>query len=120
MYVLAGYAELVEGEPMALADTCQARREFVRSRREQQDARRARTAADQARRAANTTAHPDAVESIADMPMIAMADVGMHPAAGTTKPSKPRRRAGEVVTDAIVTANDNGTNDNGADHIGEA
>ena len=52
------------------------------------------------------------------MPVIAtVADVGMDPAAGTTKPGKPRRRAGEVVVaDAVVIANGNGISDNGADH----
>jgi hypothetical protein len=120
LFVLAGYAEIVEGEPMALTDTFQARRDFVRNRRAQQDARRARTATDQAHRAANTTARPDAGESIADMPVIGMADVDMHPDAGTTKASKPRRRAGEaVIADALVTANGNSTSDNGVVSTGE-
>ena len=54
LYVLAGGAELLAGEPLALEETYQARREFVRIRRQQQDARRARTVAERASRAGAT------------------------------------------------------------------
>jgi hypothetical protein len=92
LFVLAGYAELVAGEPLPLQETFAARREFVKNRRQQQQARRQRTADDVARRA---TPRHDVVESNEDMPILAIADVGMHPEAGTTRPGKPRKRVGE-------------------------
>jgi len=119
LFVLAGYAELLSGEPMTLEHTFDARREFVRSRRQQQATRRARTVADRAGRAAM---RPDVAESIADMPVIAMVtDVGMDLAAGASRTGKPRRRAGEaVVSDAVTTTNDDGSCDDGAAHTDEA
>jgi hypothetical protein len=106
LFVLAGYAELVAGEPLALEETYAQRREFVRNRREQQAARRRRVAGDQAQRAATATPRPDVTESISDVPILAIADLGMHPQAGLTKAGKPRKHIGEPESAAIVT---NGT-----------
>lgn len=104
LFVLAGYVELVEGEPMMLDETFQARRDFVQNRRRKQDARRARTAADKASRAAGVTARPDAGESITELPVIAaIADVGMDPAVGTTKSGKPRRHVGASMVEPMTT-----------------
>jgi len=103
---------------MALEDTFEARREFVRNRRQQQATRRARTAADRAGRVAGATMWADSIASIAEMPVIAMVtDIGMDPAAGITRPGKPRR-ASEVVPDAIMSTNGAGTSSN--DHATHA
>ncbi len=121
LYVLAGHIELLEGEPMALADTFEARRDFVRNRRQQQAVRRTRTAADRADRAPSITVRPPAAESSAELPIIGMvADVGIDVAAGTTRPGKPRRRAGEVTPDAVISTNGAGTSSNSSDDTGEA
>jgi hypothetical protein len=93
LFVLAGYAELVTGEPMPLEETFAARRDFVRTRRQQQEARRQRIAGEQAQRAKRGTLRPDVAERVGDIPILAIADVGMHPQAGMTKSTRPRKRA---------------------------
>jgi len=120
LYVLAGHVELLEGEPMALADTFEARREFVRNRRQQQATRRARTAADRAGRVAGATMSPNHTASIADMPVIAIGpEVPLDAAAGTTRLGKPRRRASEVVPDAVMSTIGAGTSSNSTDDTSE-
>jgi hypothetical protein len=99
LFVLAGYAELVAGEPMSLEETYAARREFVRNRRQQQEARRQRIAGEQAQRTKRATPHHDMNESVEGIPILAIADGGMHPEAGTTRPGKPRKRVGEHLVD---------------------
>lgn len=64
LYVLAGGAELIAGEPATLEETFQARRDFVRSRRQQQEARRARTLAERAGRAHATSEAQQAIQSV--------------------------------------------------------
>jgi hypothetical protein len=91
--VLTGNAELVAGEPLPLEETFAARREFVKQRRQQQEARRQRAAGEQAQRAKRSRLGPDVDESIDDMPVLTIADVGMHPQAGMTKSTRPRKRA---------------------------
>ena len=49
--MLIGQVELLDGEPIALAETFELRRAFVRERRERRDAHRARVAAEQHERA---------------------------------------------------------------------
>ena len=93
LFVLAGYAELVTGEPMPLEETFATRRDFVRTRRQQQEARRQRIAGEQAQRAKRGTLRPDVAERVGDIPILAIADVGMHPQAGMTKSTRPRKRA---------------------------
>ena len=93
LFVLAGYAELVTGEPMPLEETFAARRDFVRTRRQQQEARRQRIVGEQAQRAKPGTLRPGVAESVGDMPILAIADVGMHLQAGMTKSTRPRKRA---------------------------
>jgi hypothetical protein len=107
LFVLAGYAELVVGEPLPLEETFAARREFVRNRRQQQQARRQRTADDVARRSAPSTPRHDVAESVEAMPILAIADVGMHPQAGMTKSTRPRKRAdvAEGADAAVVETN---------------
>jgi hypothetical protein len=95
LFVLVGYAELITGEPLPLQETFAARREFVRNRRQQQEARRQRVAGEQAQRAKRGTLHSDVAESVDGMPILATADVGMHPQAGLTKAARPRKRAME-------------------------
>ena len=51
LYVLIGQVDLLDGEPIALAETFELRRAFVRERRERRDARRQRVAAEQHERA---------------------------------------------------------------------
>jgi hypothetical protein len=106
LFVLAGYAELVAGELMQLEETFAARREFVRNRRQQQEARRQRTAGDQAQRAKHGTLPHHVVENVGDMPILTIADVGMHAEVGMTKPSRPRKRVEQPESTTIVT---NGT-----------
>ena len=100
LFVLALAADLLAGEPIALADTYQMRRDFVRTQRQQREARRQRVIADQQRRAASATPRPEVAEGIGDMPLIASAaDVGVDPAAGTTRTARPRRRVEQSATE---------------------
>ena len=78
LFVLAGYAELVAGEPMPLEETFTVRREFVRNRRQQQEARRPRAAGERTQRAERAMSHHDVSASVNDLPILAIADVGMH------------------------------------------
>lgn len=55
LYVVVGGVTLIDGEGLALDDTYEARRAFVRERRQRQEARRAQVVADQARRAEHQT-----------------------------------------------------------------
>jgi hypothetical protein len=103
LFVLAGYAELVAGEPMPLEETFAARREFVRNRRQQQEARRQRATAEHAQRSKRGTPRQEVTESIEDMPILAIADVGMHSEASITRATRPRKRVGEPESAAIVT-----------------
>ena len=114
LFVLAGHVELLAGEPLPLEETFAARREFVRNRRQQQEARRQRTADEQARRAERATHASDVSEHVDDLPLLVMADVGMHPEAGTTRPGRPRKRVDAAENAAIVT---NGTEAD--EHSGE-
>jgi hypothetical protein len=108
LFVLAGYAELVTGEPMLLEETFASRREFVKNRRQQQEARRQRAASDQAQRAAGGRPRLDVAEGTEATPSLAIADVGIHPLAGTTKPARPRKRTdvAEVADAAGVETNE--------------
>lgn len=96
LYVLAGHAELVAGEPLALAEAFEQRREFVRNRREQQAARRRRAATEQAQRVERAAMRPELAEGMGDLPILAIADVGVHPGAGMTKAGRPRKRTDTV------------------------
>lgn len=105
LYVLAGNVDLLEGETIALADTYDLRREFIRQRRAQQQERRARKAADQAQRAQRATPRPDA-KGHAGMTsnghdneaLVRTNDTGVEaqPEAGVMKAPRPRRRPLEV------------------------
>jgi hypothetical protein len=90
LYVLAGQVELLDGEPIALADTFEQRREFVRAQRALRDERRRRVAADQARRAggANPRTHQSGSEA---EPMLA-GDQAKDEVVAVIHSSKPRRR----------------------------
>jgi hypothetical protein len=107
LFVLAGYAELVAGEPMPLEQTFAARREFVRNRREQQEARRQRTAGDVARRAERAIPRPDVAEGVEAVASAAITDGGMYPEASMTKATRPRKRTdvAEVADAAEVETN---------------
>ena len=115
LFVLAGHVELLAGEPLPLEETYALRREFVRNRRQQQQARRQRTADEQAQRAARAMPRPVVVEPMDDLPIPAMADVGIHPLAGTTKAVRPRRRAADPVDGVAVEANDHAADADGSD-----
>ena len=94
LYVLLGHAELLDGEPLVLAETYALRREFVREQRAQRASRRGRVDADRARRASGG-------EHFTDMSVIGtLKDVGVEAAAGTTKPQRPRKPTG--IADAII------------------
>lgn len=96
LYALLGHVELLEGEPLALGETYQLRHEFVRTQRQQRAARRQRVDADRARRTNGS-------EPLADMAVIAtVKDVGMDPAAGTTKAQRPRKPVKAVETTVPV------------------
>jgi hypothetical protein len=96
LFVMVGLVELLEGEPLPLAETYEARRAFVRGRRQQQAERRARAADDRERRRSAATSHTDAEVAIADMSILATVDVGTHPEAGATRPIRPRKRVVEA------------------------
>jgi hypothetical protein len=93
LYVLLGHVELLEGEPLALAETYQLRREFVRAQRAQRDERRQRVAADRARRTSGAEVRLNVLDRTADLPLNAAIDQVPDAAFGATKPSRPRRRA---------------------------
>jgi len=103
LYVLAGHAEILAGEPMPLEETYAARREFVRDRRQRQAERRMRTTGYRQDRAA-ITGLPDAAEKAFDVPMSAIGNDAVHSAAGTTTASKPRRRTIEAATSELAGA----------------
>jgi len=90
LYVLAGGAELLAGEPMALEETYQARREFVRVRRQQQEARRTRTSNDQNQRA-NGSGFDEAM-SKADVPVFEL----------NSATGRPRRRVAENIAPELA------------------
>jgi hypothetical protein len=115
LFVLAGHVELLAGEPLSLEETYALRREFVRNRRAQQEARRQRTADEQAQRATRVTARPLVVEPMDDLSSPTMADVSLHPLAGTTKAVRPRRRAADLADGIVVEANDNRVDADGSD-----
>ena len=71
----------------------------MRNRRQQQQARRRHAAGELAQRAQRAAPRHDVTESVEDMPTLALADVGMHPQAGTTRPAKPRKCAAEHLVD---------------------
>jgi hypothetical protein len=103
LFVLAGHVELLAGEPLSLEETYALRREFVRNRRQQQEARRQRTADEQAQRAARAARPSDVAEHVNDMPILGIADVGIHPEAGMTRPGRPRKRVDAAESAAVVT-----------------
>jgi len=110
LYVLLGHIELLEGEPIALEETYQLRREFVRVQRAQRDERRRRVAADRVRRMGGAEMRSNVQDRDADLPLIAI-DAVPDAAFGGTKPSRPLRRAEAIdLTEPslIATAADNG------------
>jgi hypothetical protein len=117
LYVTASYVELIEGEPLPLEATYEARRSFVRSRRQQQAERRTRTMAERGQRASRLASQLDA-EGTNDVRILPMADVGIHADAGITKAARPRKRVAEVenvegdggfADEPLSTLNGNGT-----------
>jgi len=110
LYVLLGNVEMLEGEPIALEETYQLRREFVRAQRAQRDERRRRVAADRVRRMDGAEMRLNVLDHAADLPPIAI-NTAPEAVFGATKPSRPRRRAeaGDVAEpNAVTTAADNG------------
>jgi len=93
LYVLALSVELLDGEPLALEETYEQRRGWVREQRQLREQRRARTAAEQQRRAG--TSQSDRAERSDEAPVLAMAKGEgdeVSPLAGMTKATRPRRR----------------------------
>jgi hypothetical protein len=112
LFVMASHVELLEGEPMPLAETYEARRTFVRNRRQQQ--------AERGQRASRLASQLDA-EGTNDVRILPINDVGMHADAGITKAARPRKRAVEVESikggegagdEPLSTLNSNGTHHN--------
>ena len=100
--------ELVEGQPLTLGETYEMRRSFVVDERKRRAERRQRVEAGIAPREAQAGiqaqqgAGHNVAESIGEMPIIAaVADVGIDPAAGTTKPARPRRPVRDVVEQTV-------------------
>lgn len=104
LYVLAGGAELLTGEPMALEETYQARREFVRIRRQQQEAGRTRALAERAGRAGITVEAPGVI-STAEIPMLGVVpDTDIDTLANASRPVRRRRPDEASIADATVNA----------------
>jgi hypothetical protein len=104
-YVLVGHVELLDGAPIALADTFEQRREFVRAQRALRDERRRRVAADQARRAGIASQHAGEGANVTESVQI-MAETGDRAEVVVVgHPSRPRRRAEapEPAALAIIT-----------------
>jgi hypothetical protein len=123
LFVMTSHVELLEGEPMPLAETYESRRAFVRNRRQQQTERRGRVATERAQRVTSATSGPDTVETISDLQILALADVGTHPDAGITKVARPRKRT--IETESIEGGEGSGDeqasalNGNGTHHYEE-
>jgi len=110
LYVLLGNVEMLEGEPIALEETYQLRREFVRAQRAQRDERRRRVTADRVRRMDGAEMRLNVQDCDADLPLIAI-DAVPDAASGATKPSRPRRRAEAIdlaEPNVLTMAADNG------------
>jgi len=92
LFVLVLSAELIDGAPMALEETYEQRRAFVRQRRERQTARRARATDERARRASESAA-PGNVETgdSGTMGINAIHDQVNITAEESGRPAKPRR-----------------------------
>jgi len=118
-YVLVGHVELIDGAPIALADTFEQRREFVRAQRALRDERRRRVAADQARRASNASQHAGEDANVAESVQI-MAETGDRAeVVAVSHPSRPRRRteAPDPAALAIVSMPSDGTDAVASDSI---
>jgi hypothetical protein len=98
LYVLALSVALLEGEPVALEDTYEQRRTWVREQRQLREERRARTAAEQQRRAAAPRPDRAAPERSDEAPVLGAADEETHPLAGAIKATRPRRRVEAAIT----------------------
>jgi hypothetical protein len=108
LYVLALAVEVMVGEPLALEDTYEQRRAWVREQRQLREERRTRVAADRQRRMA--ASRPEATERIDDLPTPARVEDGDH-RAEDVKVIRPRRRVESALTtadagvpDAVVSA----------------
>jgi hypothetical protein len=97
LYVLALAVELLAGEPLALEDTYEQRRAWVREQRQLREERRTRAAADRQRRMA--ASRPEATEHTDDLPTPARVE-DEEQTAEDVKVIRPRRRV-EV---ALATA----------------
>jgi hypothetical protein len=84
--------ELLEDEPIALEETYQLRRGFVRAQRAQRDERRWRVAAYRARRMGGAEMHFNVLERPANL-LLSAIDAVPDAVSGATQPSRPRRPA---------------------------
>jgi hypothetical protein len=93
-YVLVGHVELIDGAPIALADTFEQRREFVRTQRALRDERRRRVDADRARRVQARIGSAEGDNHQTKMPEdIDITTGGMGSASDTIKMVRPRKLA---------------------------
>lgn len=110
-YVLVGHVELLDGAPIALADTFEQQRKFVRTQRALRDERRRRVAADQARRAGSASPHAGEGANVAESVQVIVETGDGVEAAAIGRSSRPRRRAEapEPAALTIVTVPIDGT-----------
>lgn len=105
-YVLVGHVELIDGAPIALADTFEQRREFVRTQRALRDERRRRVAADQARRVGASTGRGESDDRHTEMPVDGETrNMGIESDTGgikTMRSRKPVRTTSEINPDRGV------------------
>jgi hypothetical protein len=93
LFVLILSAELLHGAPMALEETYEERRAFVRERRERQTARRTRATDERARRASDIAAPRDVIVGGSDtMGIDQTHDRDTITAEEASRPAKPRRQ----------------------------